>query len=78
MLTSNNILRYPSQGVLEGEGSPSTLTLYEIVGGLAPIRKNNRGISGVERLKTPVTGILIVGLKLSLDLPRDGEALEPH
>ncbi len=25
---------------------------------LAPIRKNNRGISGVERLRTPVTGIL--------------------
>jgi hypothetical protein len=45
---------------------------------LIPIRKNNRGISGVERLRTPVTGILIVGLQLSLDLPRDGEALEPH
>ena len=45
---------------------------------LAPIRKKNRGISGVEWLKTPVTGILIVGLQLSLDLPRDGEALEPH
>ena len=29
---------------------------------LAPIRKNNLGISGVERLRTPVTGILIVGL----------------
>ncbi len=45
---------------------------------LAPIRKNNRGISGVERFMTPVAGILIVGLQLSLDLPRDGEALEPH
>ncbi len=31
---------------------------------LAPIRKNNRGISGVERLSTPVAGILIVGLQL--------------
>ncbi len=31
---------------------------------LTPIRKNNRGISGVERLRTPVTGILIVGLQL--------------
>ncbi len=50
---------------------------------LTPIRKHNRGISGVERLRTPVTGILIVGLQLSLDLPpsrasgsndRDGEA----
>ncbi len=39
-----------------------------------PIRKNNRGISGVEQPKTPVSGILIVGLQLSLDLPRDGEA----
>ena len=28
-----------------------------------PIRKNNLGISGVERLWTPVTGILIVGLQ---------------
>ncbi len=45
---------------------------------LTPIRKNNRDISVVERLRTPVTGILIVGLQLSLDLPRDGEALEPH
>ncbi len=43
-----------------------------------PDPKKNRGISGVERLRTPVTGILIVGLQLSLDLPRDGEALEPH
>jgi hypothetical protein len=42
---------------------------------LTPIRKNNRGISGVEWLRTPVTGILIVGLQLSLDLPRDGKAL---
>jgi len=25
---------------------------------LTPIRKNNRGVSGVERLRTPVTGIL--------------------
>ncbi len=39
-----------------------------------PIRKYNRGISGVERLWTPVTGILIVSLQLSLDLPRDSEA----
>ncbi len=46
--------------------------------GLTPIRKNNRKISGIERLRTPVTGILIVGLQLFLDLPRDGEALEPH
>ncbi len=45
---------------------------------LTPIRKNNRGISGGERLKQPVTGILIVDLQLSLDLPRDGEALEPY
>ncbi len=45
---------------------------------LAPIRQNNRGISGVERLRTSVTGNLIVGLQLSLDFPRDGEALEPH
>ena len=30
---------------------------------LTPIRKNNRRISGVERLRTPVTGILIVGLQ---------------
>ncbi len=39
-----------------------------------PIRKNNRGISGCEQLRTPVADILIVGLQLSLDLPRDGEA----
>jgi len=32
---------------------------------LTPILKNNRGISGVERHRTPVTGILIVGLKLN-------------
>ncbi len=31
---------------------------------LTPIRKNNRGISSVERLRTPVTCILIVGLQL--------------
>ncbi len=31
---------------------------------LTPIRKYNRGISGVERDRTPVTGILIVGLQL--------------
>ena len=31
---------------------------------LTPIRKNNQGISGVERLRTPVTGILIIGLQL--------------
>jgi len=29
---------------------------------LTPIRKNNRGISGVERLRTPVAGIFIGGL----------------
>ncbi len=29
-----------------------------------PDPKNNRGISGVERLRTPVAGILIVGLQL--------------
>ncbi len=45
---------------------------------LTPIRENNRGIYGFEQLRTPVAGILIVGLQLSLDLPRDGEALEPH
>ena len=31
---------------------------------LALIRKNIRGIYDVERLRTPVTGILIVGLQL--------------
>ncbi len=41
---------------------------------LTPIRENNRGISRFEQLRTPVAGILIVGLRLSLDLPRDGEA----
>ncbi len=30
----------------------------------APIRENNRGISGFEQLRTPVAGILIVGLQL--------------
>ncbi len=45
---------------------------------LTPIRKNNRGISGVDHDMTAVTDILIFGLQLSLDLPRDGEALEPH
>ncbi len=35
-----------------------------ILGLLTPIRKYNRGISGVERLRTPVTGILIAGLQL--------------
>jgi len=34
-----------------------------IRGLLTPIRKFNRGISGVERLKPPVTGILIAGLQ---------------
>ncbi len=67
----------------------SVVTVHREIGPglLAPIRKNNRGTSGVERLRTPVTGILIVGLQLSLDLPpsrasgsndRDGGALEPH
>jgi hypothetical protein len=31
---------------------------------LTPIRKNNQGISGIERLRTPVAAILIVGLQL--------------
>jgi len=31
---------------------------------LTPIRENNRGIYGFEQLRTPVAGILIVGLQL--------------
>ncbi len=59
-------------------GKPGVPRDYRRSRVLTPIRKYNRGISGVERLRTPVTGILIVGLQLSLDLPRDGETLEPH
>ncbi len=52
--------------------SPQTLDKSRLMGEknelefevLTPIRKNNRGISGVERLRTPVAGILIVGLQL--------------
>jgi hypothetical protein len=44
-------------------GSCKIEVRVEEVSRLTPIRKNNRGISGVERLRTPVAGILIVGLQ---------------
>ena len=46
-----------------GYGLNWHLSVSSIVLWFTPIRKNNRGISGVERLRTPVTGILIVGLQ---------------
>ncbi len=40
-----------------GDGPNEPYDLVVVVErALAPIRKNNRGISGVERLRTPVTG----------------------
>jgi len=40
--------------------SKAHIVLYK---GVTPMRKNNRGISGVERLRTPATGIFIVDLQ---------------
>jgi len=40
--------------------SKAQIVLYK---GLTPNRKNNRGIFGVERFRTPVTGFFIVGLQ---------------
>jgi len=54
-------MTYPSGKLKDGVGG--TNAPWIVTKMLAPIRKNNRGISGIERLKTPVAGILIVGLQ---------------
>jgi len=65
--TFSILKRGEKEGILGGgwEGYSGTQNAIELrLVQLAPIRKNNRAISGVERLRTPVAGILIVGLQL--------------
>jgi hypothetical protein len=79
-----------AKGNLPERNAPRTLSRTGVSSALGRVRQAARRdrkqrftallhhVYDVERLRTPVTGILIVGLQLSLDLPRDGEALEPH